>query len=94
MGCTSIRALLIGMLCGMAVSTLTVLAPEHRVIKHTSGAFGTIKYGSSVTGRLYYANDGCKPTDVSPLLRQLMGGAFIVLVDRGGCKFSQKSPMR
>ena len=86
----SLTALALAVVASVADPRLVVLEPVHRVIQHTSALFGFPKYGSSVTGRLYYANDGCKSTDVSPLLKDLMGGAFLVLVDRGGCPFSQK----
>jgi hypothetical protein len=62
-----------------------------KMFSHTDALFGYPKYGKSITGFLYHAGQGCHAKDTSPTLKYLFDSPdYIVLVDRGGCRFDEK----
>jgi hypothetical protein len=60
---------------------------RHSIVQ-TEALFGQIPYGKTLRGNLYHIGVGCFD-NINDDLRSLMGGDFIVLADRGTCKFSR-----
>ena len=61
-------------------------------IPNTIADFGIVPYGHSISGKLLKGEpfDGCDPFSIPKSVLNKVQGNLIILVERGGCNFSQK----